>query len=295
MRLERRGTVFLLLLAVLPSVLVVGFAVRQRVDPSARFFSETGHVVREPFLTSFDQHGGIGFFGFPLTDAYTDEDGARLQTFQRAQFQLTTRGVQLAPLGELLHLGDLAPDAGVDPAFDPFYSSHGGEAFFGAPLSTSREENGLLVQDFQRARLIRSGLGDVRLGDLGSIYLAAFPPPGVSGQAAIRLRGTPTPLPEIRPRVSLEHPTIVQGGEQIITLYVEDASGQSVMGAQALAVLRYDRAVAEIELASTDSQGLSSARFIAPPASPGSRVVVEIHILVGDIFLTVETAYMQWW
>jgi hypothetical protein len=153
----------------------------------------------------------------------------------------------------------------------------------------------VLIQDFQRVQIVRDGLNQVRLADLGSIYAAAFPPPDIPGYAAIRLRGTPTPPPELRARVSIEHPTVVQGGEQTIYLYVEDAGGRAVSGAQALAVLRYDHAAAEIELGPTDSQGLSSARFITPPALPGSQVLVEVHVLLGEIFLTVETAYMQWW
>jgi hypothetical protein len=295
MRVERRATLLLILLSVLASVLVVGLAVQNRAKTSAQYFAETGHTVREPFLSTFEEQGGIALFGYPLTDAYENEDGTLVQTFQRAHLQLTTRGVGLAPIGEALHLGDAASGAGVDPAFREFYRSEGGESFFGLPLGAAREENGVLIQDFQRVRIVRDGLGQVRLADLGSIYVAAFPPPDIPGYAAIRLRGTPTPPPELRARVSIEHPTVVPGGEQIIYLYVEDAEGRSIGGAQALAVLRYDRAAAEVELGSTDAHGLSSARFIAPPATPGSRVLVEVHVLLGEIFLTVETAYMQWW
>src|SRR5574341_1281175 len=295
MRVERRATFLLLLVTLLASAIVVGMAVLRRANASARYFSETGHTIREPFFSTFEEHGGLALFGYPLTDAYENEDGILVQTFQRAHLQLTTRGVELAPIGEALHLGEATPGLEVDPAFRAFYRSHGGESFFGAPLGAAREENGALTQDFQRTRIVRDALAQVRLADLGSIYVAAFPPPDIPGYAAIRLRGTPTPPPDLRARVSIEHPTVVQGGEQIIYLTVEDAEGRPVPGAQALAMLRYDHATAEVELNPTDALGLSSARFVAPPALPGSQVVVEVHVLLGEIFLTAETAYMQWW
>lgn len=294
MRVERRAAL-LLLLTILASAIVIGLAIQSRASASARYFSETGHTVREPFLSTFDEHGGIALFGYPLTEAYENEDGTLVQTFQRAHLQLTTRGVELAPIGEALHLGEPTPGRQADPAFRAFYRSYGGASFFGAPLGAAREENGALTQDFQRARIVRDSLDQVRLADLGSIYVAAFPPPDIPGYAAIRLRGTPTPPPDLRARVSIEHPTVVQGGEQIIYLTVEDAEGRPVSGAQALAVLRYDHATAEVELTPTDAPGLSSARFVGPPALPGSQVVVEVHVLLGEIFLTAETAYMQWW
>lgn len=294
MRSERRVIILLSLLAGLAAV-VVWLAAGQRARPGVRYFAETRHTIREPFLATFDAHGGPTLFGFPLTEAYTTEDGTRVQTFQRAQLHLTPRGVELAPIGLALHLGEPASGLEVAGAFKPFYQQSGGESFFGAPLNAAREENGLLVQDFERARIMRDALGEVRLANLGSIYLAAFPLPESAGQAAIRLHGTPTPPPEIQARVSIANPTVVQGGEQTIYLYVADANGQPVAGARALAILRYDGATAEVELSHSDASGLASARFIVPPAAPGSQILVEVHVLIGETLLNVETAYFQWW
>jgi hypothetical protein len=95
--------------------------------------------------------------------------------------------------------------------------------------------------------------------------------------------------------LSVEKPTIGVDGVQTIYLYVEDQRGRPVESAQALAVLHYDTATAELVLNSTDERGLSSATFVTPPATPGSRVVIEMHVLVGEIPLTIETAYFQWW
>lgn len=288
---------------VLPILMAVGvvvagiglLATRRDGFLSMRYFPETGHVVREPFLSFFEEQGGLALFGFPITDAYTTPEGVLVQTFQRAQMQLTVRGVELTPIGRLLHLGDEGQGFTVTPPFRDFYEAHGGASFFGSPLGQAREENGILIQDFERARLIVDALGEVRLYELGSVYLAAFPPAEASVQANIRLRGTPLPPSDLRASASVAKPTIGRDEAQTIYLYVEDVNGNPIMGAQALAILSYDGVTAEVLMPDTDGRGLSSASFVAPPAAPGSRVIVEIHVLAGQVFLTVETAYFQWW
>lgn len=285
-----------IIIAAILGIVGIGMLVLRHSDTlQLRYFPETGHIVRDPFLAFFEQHGGVSTLGFPLTDAYTSTDGILVQTFQRAQLQLTVRGVELAPIGLTLRLGNDTADVVVAEVFADFYTAHGGDAFFGPPLNTAHKENGLLIQDFERARLVQEQTGEVRLANLGSAYLAAFPPPSEGGQAAFRLRGTPTPPPAIRLNVSVERPTVEQGGQQTIYLYVEDNKGNVVAGAQSLAILRYDGAVAEVNLPDTDWRGFSSATFIAPPATPGGQVLIEMHVLVGEVFLSIETTYFQWW
>jgi hypothetical protein len=290
-----RRTLPIIIAAILVIIGIGTLALRHSDALQLRYFPETGHVVRDPFLAFFEQHGGVSTFGFPLTDAYTGTDGTLVQTFQRAQLQLTVRGVELAPIGLALRLGDDTAGIAVAKAFADFYAAHGGDAFFGPPLNAAHRENGLLIQDFEKARLVHEQTGEVRLANLGSAYLVAFPPPNDGGQAAFRLRGTPTPPPAIRLNVSVERPTVEQGGQQTIYLYVEDNKGNAVAGAQSLAILRYDGAVAEVSLPNTDWRGFSSATFIVPPAAPGGQVLIEMRVLVGEVFLTIETTYFQWW
>lgn len=294
MRLERRMVPLLFLVGLVIAGIAV-MAVQQRVRARIQYFPETGHIVRDAILVKFTEVGGAEMFGYPLTEAYVDENGTLVQTFQRAKMQLTVRGAELAPIGLALHLGDPLPELEVGSAFTDFYASKGGDAFFGPPLSMARYENGLLVQDFERARLVQELDGHIRLADLGTIYLAAFPAPSVEGQASIRLQGTPTPPPEIHASVSVEQPAVPKNGEQTLYLYVEDNNGHPIAGAKSLAILRYDAASAELEMPQTDAGGIATARFTAPPALPGGQVVVEVHILSGEIFLTVETTYFQWW
>jgi hypothetical protein len=284
----------LIIMSVLAATALVAFAAQQGVSVSFRYFPETRRIVREPLLAYFDRHGGESTFGYPLTDAYTSEDGLLSQTFQRAQLQLSVRGVGLAPLGRTLHLGsDKTLNHRVAPEFTDLYAAQGGDTFFGATLSEPLMENGILVQDFENARLVRDSDG-VRLAELGSAILAIAPPDkGV--QAAFRLYGTPSPAPEMRASVSVQSPTIGQGGQQTIFLVVNDGQGHPVSGAQALAVLSYNTGTAEVELPPSDDNGLASAAFIAPPAPSGSKVLIQMHVLIGETYLTAETSYFQWW
>ena len=291
-----RRSIPLLVVALLAAIGVGALGLAQQTAASVWHFSETNHNVREPFLSYFREHGGVALFGYPLTEQYTDPDGVLVQTFQNAQLQLTVRGVGLAPIGLALHLEEGETQPTVAEEIRAFYEAGGGIAVFGPPISAPTEEGGKLVQDFEGARLAYDPVaGETRMTPLGSVYLALHPPPNTGGQAEFYLRGTPTPPPAIRASVHVAQPTVGQGGQQTIYLYVYDEAGYPVSGAQALAVLRYDIALAEVEMARTDEQGLSSATFIVPPASPGSQVLVEMHVLVGDTFLTVQTAYIQWW
>jgi len=290
-----RRAIPLILIASLVVGLIGWLALSTVSGPRAVFFPESGHAVREPFLSYFSENGGVETFGYPLTNAYRTQDDTLVQTFQHVQMQLTVRGVGLAPIGLALHLGEGALAGEVDPAFAKYYQSLGGADFFGEPLGAASEEDGMLLQDFENVRMMRDQAGGVHLASLGSAYLTVFPPLAEDNLAQFDPRMVPTPGYQIRASVSVEHPTVGQNGEQTLYLYVEDGAGGPVSNAQALAVLYYDDATAEIELAPTDQNGLSSASFVVPPAIPGGQVLVRVHVLVGEHLLTVETTYFQWW
>jgi mono/diheme cytochrome c family protein len=63
-------------------------------QPAGReFFPETQHSVGEPFLSFWQQNGGLEVFGYPLTEEYlsvSPENGQvyRMQLFERARFEL---------------------------------------------------------------------------------------------------------------------------------------------------------------------------------------------------------------
>jgi len=174
----------------------LGSALPVNAAEPSRDFQETGHTVSGDFLTFFDGHGGLGIFGYPLTDEIV-EDGRTVQYFQRARMELWPENplpyrVQLGLLG--VQLGKAEPGLESQPAgdsdtryfpetghtvkstFKDFWEHNGGLDIFGYPITEQQEENGLVVQYFQRARFElhpdSPNGSQIQLGSLGEEYLA---------------------------------------------------------------------------------------------------------------------------
>ncbi len=123
-------------------------------------------------LRYYRQHNGVELFGYPIT-RQMDRDGMRLQYFEKAIIQYPAVAnprysqVSLRPLGFELS----ALTAPVTPEDDPdcryfephghlvcvnlldFFDKVGGQDILGNPISESKVANGVLVQDFENARL----------------------------------------------------------------------------------------------------------------------------------------------
>ncbi len=153
----------------------------------------TGHTIRGGFLAYYNENGGLGRFGYPRTDAVT-QDGVTVQYFQRGRLETVvedeTERVAQSPLGALLREAT-SPGAmqssgdsdqtqyAVDQVFASFYVSNNGQEAFGAPLGPAADEeqvNGgtLYTQYFEFARLEHhpGAESPVLLGLIGDEYLA---------------------------------------------------------------------------------------------------------------------------
>ena len=167
-------------------------------DASNVYFDQTGVFLSEPFLGYWNANGGLGIFGYPISDRLaetSEETGERYtaQYFERARFELHPEGgsgVILGRLGVLVH----APDAPVAPVeggqyfsktghnlggdFLAYWNANGGLAVFGYPITEEvRETNAAdgkeyLVQYFERNRFELHPEADaanrVQLGLLGA-------------------------------------------------------------------------------------------------------------------------------
>lgn len=167
-----------------------------------RYFPETGHFLRGTFLSYWERNGGLGRFGYPITEEYIrDDDQKVVQYFERARMELRlVNGVPQVDLGllgsEYAHQMDYPstipfqpiepiPDTGTQRyiaqsghsmhgGFKSFWEWNGGLGVFGYPISEQFLEafpNGqaLLVQYFERARLERHPDGSVHMGLLGPV------------------------------------------------------------------------------------------------------------------------------
>lgn len=98
--------------------------------PGIRFFPETGHTLRGEFRNYWERRGGLGTFGFPVSEELVQrlDDGRNyvVQYFERGRFELVGSRVRLATLGSFLvpcqlraGLPGNAPPTGPVPEGDP--------------------------------------------------------------------------------------------------------------------------------------------------------------------------------
>ena len=163
--------------------LFVEYGPSSHADQDGLLFSETGHSLSGRFLRYWQNHGGLAQFGFPITDVLIEPDPTsgverQVQYFERNRFEYfpefagTRYEVQLGLLGN-----GLLAQQGIDwhsfpsanttprgcrrfvetqhvlcPPFRAYWEQQGGLAIYGLPLSDPFEENGRLVQYFERNR-----------------------------------------------------------------------------------------------------------------------------------------------
>lgn len=175
-------------------------------EPGVRYFAATGHTLRGAFRAYWEANGGLGRFGYPLSEVFlsTSPEGGGsypAQYFERARFELhpeyagTPYEVLLSLLGRRATAGrtqeppfqpvapgvrDYFPETGhaLAPEFACYWRDNGGLALFGYPISepfieaNAADGASYLVQYFERSRfeLHQSG---VQLGLLGSEELHA--------------------------------------------------------------------------------------------------------------------------
>lgn len=141
------------------------------------YFEQTGHHLsnRAGFLDFWRANGQVLLFGYPISEEFV-ENGRIIQYFERARFEFhpdlfgQPGQVQLGLIGRELTVNRAEP--AFQPVADPqddaayfsetghtlrgeflhFWERRGGLALFGFPISEPFDENGQLVQYFERAR-----------------------------------------------------------------------------------------------------------------------------------------------
>ena len=138
------------------------------------YFSQTGHHLsnRAGFLDFWRANGQALIFGYPITEEIV-ENGRVVQYFERARFEYhpellgTGSEIQLGLLGREL-LAERMPVGVADPQdgaqyfsetkhtllgeFLSYWERRGSVSTFGYPISEELEEDGRVVQYFERAR-----------------------------------------------------------------------------------------------------------------------------------------------
>jgi len=194
-------------------MLLAGFLVGVPTGRAAEqaCFQETGQCIDEPFLTYWQEHGGLAINGFPLTGAYTERIGDKpytVQYFERVRLELHPENpapfnILLGQFGRNLYLTDPGqpktngasqkPGArffaetnhNLGGKFLAYWDATGALAQFGFPISeelleTLEDGKTYTVQYFERARFElhpeNPAPYDVLLGQFGRRIINASDP-----------------------------------------------------------------------------------------------------------------------
>ncbi|MDQ6695635.1 MAG: hypothetical protein M3014_14700 [Chloroflexota bacterium] len=144
----------------------------QAADPATyTYFPQTGHNLGHGFRDFWQSHGGVGQFGYPLTEEFT-EKGVPVQYFERARLEYHDGTITLGLLGSELTQGQfflqvpffVSTDSNIyfgptkhstSGPFLDYFRLHGRIDFLGYPISESipLPQEGYEYQWFERARL----------------------------------------------------------------------------------------------------------------------------------------------
>ena len=334
-RLTRISTLLLIGALLLPTGLIQAMPASQVSFPEgeSRYFDQTGHYVKGPFLSFFETRGGLRIFGYPQTEVFYDPDmGLYVQYFDNARMEWHPQNpvpykVQLGLLGEILghrqpplpqdewqpnsRYRRVFPETGhmVSFAFLDFYDNNGGLDIFGYPISETIVEGGFIVQYFQRMRLEwhpeRAREDRVVIGALGNEYIYRYDVPEEyqRRQQMIPEESTPNARatqvggdkPSLRVWAAVRHAITGREGTQTVFVYVTNSSRQAISGAQVTAVVRYPSEEVAHTLPATDAQGITSVTFDINSPPPGRRVIVEVEVNYQGATATAQTFFLPWW
>ncbi len=294
----------------------------QAQTPLSQYFPQTGHTVQGDFLRFFNARGGLEIFGYPLTEAFV-ENGRLVQYFQRMRMEARPEAseaqrVQLGKLGaELITSESPIAAANIPPANDPnrryfpqtghtsgyaflrYFDEHGGVEVFGYPITEFRQENGRIVQYFERAKMEwhpeLPANQRVQLGNLGEIYATTRLAPSLLQPGSAQLAPNVQQITSLRAMASLRHPITGTSGQQTLHVYVIDQRGQPVPGASSRALVHFPSGDREVILSPTDANGYTQASFDLGQLRPGQLIVVSVRAAWAALATETQTSFLVWW
>jgi hypothetical protein len=306
-------TILLLLLLALPGAVV------HAQEADEWYCPQTGHYVTGQFLTFYHSTPeNLRLFGYPITEAFTDNDGHMVQYFQRIRMDLIDGNIQVAPLGKLLYdtgapLAPVStnsamcrrfPETGksVCYAFLQFYDKYNGALYFGNPISDLEErDGGRFVQYFENVRMEwhpNAAEGEkVVLTHLGRMYFDDY----VNNPALTRWISAGsdiinTPF-EMQAHAFVKDALLPANASQTLYLIVQDSQFAPVEGVNLLVTLHYpDGTVKDARPSPTDENGISE--FVFPVTNHfevDELVQVDVQAVYNGSSTTTTTWFRIWW
>jgi hypothetical protein len=282
------------------------------------FFPETGHTVRGIFL---DYYNGAGdptlVFGYPITEQMTSRDGATVQYFQRARFELindspgsahiqpTRLGQALYAPGEQINITNplacqFFAGTGFPVCFQflDFYRANGGLDRFGKPISPIEFHDNVLVQYFEQGRFEwrADGFnGRVVLTDLGRIYFDILGEDPAQLRALEPADATINPVLAIKVKAFVARPVTGSDGDQTVFVIVRSQTNQPVPNTVGMATIRFADGSRQTINFATDQRGVAQFSFHFSSQTAGSIIPIEIAVSYQGIRGATGTSFRIWY
>jgi hypothetical protein len=288
------------------------------------YFPETGHTVRDPFVEYFKDRGAVAGFGYPITDDFVDPGtGLLVQYFQKARLEWHPGNtpqyqIQLGLLGEELGRRTAPLPVSEIPApsnpncryftetshslcykFKDYWDTNGGLDLFGYPLSElTVTDSGLMVQDFQRARMEwhpeKPAGQTIQLAGVGEAYFdyAGLPRDLKAPRVDSARFGEVT---ELHARASVLVPVATGSTTQTGFVFVTDQFGQPIRGAAVTMVARYPAGDQAYTLPPTDASGVTFQDFQTGRVPAGQIVPLKFIVAYPGLQAETRTSYMAGW
>ena len=312
----------LLGLLLLVAFVFAPFAAAQSND--ARYFPETGHTVREPFLSYFNATGGLARYGYPVTDEFVDpQTGLLVQYFQNARLEWHPGNpdpykIQLGLLGDDLGkrttglLVSQIPSP-ADPnchyffetshaacfKFLEYWRNNGGLDMFGYPITEYMIENGRIVQYFQRAKMEwypeKPEGQRMHLAPLGAIYYDWAQLDRNRLKANPKSAGIAQQVTSIRARASVLDAVVARSESQTAYVFVSDQLGNPLSGVAVTLIVHFADGDKSFTLTPTNELGATFHTFNVGKAVPGTIISMEFVVAYpGLTQIRTRTSYMVW-
>lgn len=290
----------------------------------SRYFPQTAHTVSGEFLEQYESaQNPLLVYGFPLTDAFEDENGILLQYFSKARFESIVtesgeRQVRITPIGlhiyqaeNILDPINVQPNASacrmytetgnrVCYAFLEFFDAHGGPAQFGLPISDFEIRSNRIVQYFENARFEwypeRPAGQRVLISDLGRAYFDHKQEDPQLLRPDIPSNFIPSRIIELQSRAFVTRMPTLQGQRAMLYVIVTDQNNIPVESASVSFIVHYPDGSQERFIMNNTTNALGFA-LLDFPVSTNTKGIAEIIVRATFIDLESEarTSFRVWY
>lgn len=284
-----------------------------------RFFPETGHNVKGEFLAYYNANpNALILFGYPITEEFKSKDGAFVQYFQRARFELDSaqpegRRVTLSALGRLTFStkGEVAagnmlscrayPQTGFSICLDflEFFDKYGGVEQFGYPISGFEYHEEKLVQYFEKARLEwnpwKPAGQRVTVSDLGKFYFSRLGEDLALLSPVRPLDNSQSAILQISARAFVRKAVALASDSQSIYIIVRGQNMQPVPNADCVATINWPDGSQTAYRVTTNSGGVGIIPFDFSNQPHGNLITTGIVCAYNALRSDTSTSFRIWY